>query len=104
MSRIRSLFGPWIRTQRNLLGLTEAQFATRVGCSAALVRDVECNTRPIPGEFLRSWAESLLIQPEVLIAHYLNQEARRMCLEAHVEQLWQLTPVSWEESGYECRN
>jgi transcriptional regulator with XRE-family HTH domain len=56
-------FGEWLRYQREQLQLTRQQFASRVGCSVALLRKIEDGERRPSEQIAGLMANSLNIPP-----------------------------------------
>jgi len=57
-------FGEWLRQQRDQLRLTRKEFASRVGCSVALLRKIEDGERRPSAQIAELIANSLDIHPE----------------------------------------
>lgn len=89
----RSQFGSFMRQHRMIRLLSEADLAQRIGCDVSEVVAVERNLRQIPGRYLVAWANELRLTPEQVVVMYVNQEARRMLLEAGVPVLFSIVPV-----------
>jgi len=94
-------FGLVARQLRQSVGHTNESLARVVGCDVRTVDAVELSIKPIPGKFLVAWADAVRIQPEMLVYLYLNEQAKRMCVEAGVTPLFKLVPATTEDlDGY----
>src|SRR5688572_8902394 len=60
----KTTFGAWVRTHRKSLGLTQAELAQRVPCSAAAIRKIEADQRRPSAQIAQRLAESLGIPPQ----------------------------------------
>lgn len=89
--KTKSLFGLSMRTRRDLRGLSRQGLSWMVGCDERLIERVETNLCEVPGEHLVAWANALCVQPEDIIFDYINQEARRMLLDAGITVHFKLT-------------
>src|ERR1019366_8644678 len=80
--KTRSLFGHFMRREREHYNLSRSELAYRIGCDVRRVEMVEDASRKVPDELLVAWANELRLQPEVIHLVWLNEESRCTCITA----------------------
>lgn len=93
---MKSHFGLFMRQMREAAGLDVKMLSHLVGCEVTIIDAVETNVRPPPGRYLIAWANAINMTVEDIVMLYINQQARRMCLEAGITPLFKVVPASWE--------
>jgi len=86
-----------LRQLRQEKGFSVERLAHRISCSPHLIGAVEAGVQPIPGHMLITWANTLRVSPEELILFWINQQARKMCLDAGIEPSFKVVPVDEPE-------
>jgi transcriptional regulator with XRE-family HTH domain len=94
---MKSQFGLFMRQNRQAAGHTVLTLAHAIGCDPATIEAVESNLRPPPGQFLVAWANELRLTVEAIVLCFVNQQARKMCLEAGITPLFKVVPADWGE-------
>jgi hypothetical protein len=73
--------------------------AYEVGCDKSLIEAVEMNLKPPPGALLGRWADAIGLSPETVILCYINQQAKKMCLEAGIAPLFKVVEADWDRDS-----
>jgi transcriptional regulator with XRE-family HTH domain len=100
--RLKS-FGLTLCELREARGISRESLAYEIGVGLDTVENVELNRIEMPVSLWTIWADAIRVPPSQLVALYLNNKARKICLDAHLPYIFHLT-VTEESAQYDQLN